>query len=407
MQNQNRLPAGRTGLWKLAVILPLCLAFADVDGHAIDSMDAATFTMPSGKGSVELVGGRDGNALKFTFNDNCSGVFAAGKAGGMPEWDKAAGISFWVKGDGSRHLGGLEFVWNGDFSERYACSFPIDGTDWRKVVVPWHDLIPEMGKTARRIDSANGNTPSKLGPIWFGKWWYWKDYAAHSYTVDDIRLERTIPPDSADYRPAGSPLERVRAKLKAGKPITIVTMGDSLTDMAHWSNRKINWPSILNARLKEKYGSDVTIVNPAMGGTELRQNLVVMPRWVEQTSAPDLVTVFFGGNDWNSGMRGEAFYEAQKDAIDRIRRATKGRADVLILTTFPALENGTTYGELADACTKAASVKKTGIADVYSTVQAMTPPGRATLFVNDKVHLALPGQTLVAESVLAALAGAR
>jgi len=31
---------------------------------------------------------------------------------GNPSWDKAAGISFWVKGDGSAHCGGIEFVWN-------------------------------------------------------------------------------------------------------------------------------------------------------------------------------------------------------------------------------------------------------------------------------------------------------
>jgi len=142
----------------------------------------------------------------------------------------------------------------------------------------------------------------------------------------------------------------VQAKLKAGQPITIVTMGDSLTDFAHWANREVNWPTLLQTQLKEKYNSQVNIVNPAIGGTELRQNLIMLPRWTSKHPAPDLVTVFFGFNDWSSGMRGESFYAAQKDAIDRIRRATGGKADVLILTSAPTLENGTTFAELAEAC---------------------------------------------------------
>ena len=48
------------------------------------------------------------------------------------------------------------------------------------------------------------------------------------------------------------------------------------------------------------------------------------------------MTVCFGGNDWEAGMRGEQFRRACADAIDRVRRATKGKADVLLLTTVPA-----------------------------------------------------------------------
>lgn len=386
-------------LLRLAVT---ALFLVSVDGPVLDSMDSATWTMPTGKGAVEVVEGRDGKALRFTFPENCSGLLAKGRVRGSADWDGADGFSFWVKGDGSRHLGGIEVIWNGDYSERYACSFPIDGTDWRKVTVAWHDLIPEVGKMERGIDASGGNAPSKVSWVAFGKWWYWRDYAAHSYAIDDMRLEPRIPTAPAAI-PSGGPLDRIRAKLKAGKPITIVTMGDSLTDTAHWSNRQTNWPAMLKERLKAKTGSDVTIVNPAMGGTELRQNLVVMPRWVAEAPAPDLVTVFFGGNDWNAGMRGANFLATQKDAIDRIRRATGGRADILILTTCPSLENGAAYQELADACRKAAADRNAGIADVFARVQALDPDLRQAFFADDKVHLAPAGQSQVADAVMQAL----
>jgi lysophospholipase L1-like esterase len=359
--------------------------------------------MPAGKGSIEPIEGKVGKALRFSFGDNCQGVFATGPRTDHSGWDQAAGFSFWVKGDGSSHLGGIEFIWNEDYAMRYAYAFPIDSTEWRKIVVSWKDLIPESSKILLPVDPRSGNAPSKLGPFSFGKWWYWKDYAAHSYVIDEIRLEPTIVPDTKTYRPAGAPLERIMRKLKAGKPITIVTMGDSLTDVDHWTNRQTNWPTMLQTALHTKYGSVVRIVNPAMGGTELRNNVILMPRWLKQAPEPDLVTVFFGNNDWNSGMRGDGFCAAQQDAVERIRRATGGRADVLLMTTCPTFDKPDALGEMAEACRKAARAAKAGSADVYAAFRSGRQEDRERLYATDKVHLSQPGQNLVAETVLHAL----
>ncbi len=375
-------------------------------GTLIDSMDTPTFAAPKEKGRVEAVEGKFGGALKFSFEDGCQSVMATGRAGGTSAWDKADGFSFWVKGDGSAHLGGLEFIWNGDYAIRYAYAFPIDSTEWKKVVVRWSDLIPETSGIALAVDAHGGNAPSKLGAVWFGKWWYWKDYAAHSYAIDDLRLEPMIAPHTRDFRPLHNPLARVLAKLKAGQPVRIVTMGDSLTDPAHWTNREHNWPALLQTALKQKYGAQAAILNPALGGTELRQNLVLLPRWTPARPAPDLVTILFGFNDWNAGMRGPAFERAQQDAIDRVRRATNGQADILILTPCPSLDNGTTFGPLALACRNAAQTKNAGLCDTYQAFQAVPAAERASLYVEDKVHLSLRGQQMVAQAVLNALAGA-
>src|SRR5438309_2979348 len=123
-------------------------------------------------------------------------------------------------------------------------------------------------------------------------------------------------------------------------------MGDSLTDTRHWANRTTNWPTLLKAALKDKYKSDITIVNPAIGGTQLKQNLVLIPRWLARAPEPDLVTIFFGGNDLDAGMRGEEFARACADAVDRVRRATRGKADVLLLTTNPSAARWTATAEL-------------------------------------------------------------
>ena len=87
-------------------------------------------------------------------------------------------------------------------------------------------------------------------------------------------------------------------------PITIVTMGDSLTDRRHWANREVCWVDLLKDRLNEKYGGPVSIINPAVGGTQLRQNVVLIPRWLGQAPRPTLVTIFFGGNELGRGDAG-------------------------------------------------------------------------------------------------------
>jgi lysophospholipase L1-like esterase len=389
----------------LALLLlasPLALA-QEPAGPLIHSMDDLKVRNPEKNGRAETVDGKVGKAVKFSFDKDCSGAFCMTPLRATADWDKAAGFSFWVKGDGSKNFGGIQFIWNDDYAARYDYMFPIDSTDWKKIVVPWRDLTPAMPPpSAKFLDPKTGNAPSKLSSLWFGKWWYWREYGAHSYTVDEMRLEPTIALDTNLYVPSGAPLERVQAKLKAGKPLTIVTMGDSLTDTRHWANRTVNWPGLLTKKLQERK-IEARIVNPAIGGTELRQNLVLMPRWLAEAPEPDLVTVCFGGNDWNSGMRGEMFRETVRETIDRIRRATKGKADVLILTTVPSLEMWETRNELGEAARAAAAERKAGLADAEKAFHAVGEDRRAKLYCTDKVHLDPPGHEILASLVLAAI----
>jgi lysophospholipase L1-like esterase len=415
----------RYRLTLIAVILFSAHAFSE-EGALIDAMDAVSFSPPvdgdkKERGKVELVDGKVGKAIKFTFDDNCLNTNASplNTFKATPDWDSAAGISFWVKGDGSDHLGGMQFVYNWDFATRYTVAFPIDSTEWKKIVIPWREMIPVLSKgDIKLLDPKSGNQPSKLTFVGFGKWWFWKDYAAHSFTIDDVRLEPKIELDAADYTPRGNPLARVQQKLKDKKPLTIVTMGDSLSAPEHWANKEVIWHGLLTNMIKEKYGCDVKIVNPSIGGTELLQGLVIIPRWLKQAPEPDLVVIFYGGNDRVGGVTPEKFQEIQKDAVERVRRATKGKADVMIMTTAAVLAKGDppepTQWELtrpiAEACRKAAAAKNAGLADVYAAFDAVPKDGREKLFGNlpgtttcEGCHLGKFGHETVAKTVLAAL----
>jgi len=377
-------------------------AFAADD--LIDAMDSNRFVSPKEKGKAELVEGKFGKAVRFSFEQGCQNTFFTSRLRGKPEWDRAEGFSFWVKGDGSDSFGGLQLIFDDDYAVRYDLCFPIRSKEWTKITVAWRDLVPVLpGPKAKPLGLPGGNAPSKVSTIWVGKWWYWRDYPAQSFALDEIRLEQKIEQDMKDYQPEGAPLAHFLGKLKAGKPVTVVTVGDSLTDTRHWANREVSWPLLLKKHLEAKYGSKVTILNPAIGGTQLRQNLVLMPRWLAQAREPDLVTFCFGFNDWDSGMRGAQFRQSYEDAVDRVRRATKGKADVLILTTLPAVERWTTMAELAEACRAAAKARNAGLADTERGFREAGKENRERLYVRDRTHLGPLGHELMAKTAAEAI----
>ncbi|MBY0524977.1 MAG: hypothetical protein K2R98_16345 [Gemmataceae bacterium] len=384
-------------------LVTLSLLHAADDATLIDGFDQLKYRALNDKSKAELVDGKFGKAVKFTFPDKCQNAFFTSNTRGSAAWDDAAGFSFWVKGDGSDHFGGLQFIYNEDFSVRYDYMFPIKNTEWTKISVAWSDLVPVLpGAKSHLLDPKGTNKPSKLSALWIGKWWYWRDYAPHSFTLDEMRLEKSIEREKVAL-PDGAPLARTLAKLKEGKPITIVTMGDSLTDTQHSANRQVVWPALLQKQIKDKYKSDVTVINPAIGGTQLRQGLVLIPRWQAQAPEPDLVTICYGFNDWDSGMRGEQFAETYRDAIDRVRRTTKGKSDVLILTTLPAVERWTTMAEMGDACRKAAKDRGAGLADTEHAFKTAGKDDKERLYSKDKVHLSATGHEVMARTVLEAI----
>lgn len=355
-------------------------------------------------GTVEVVPGKFNRACEFRFIDGARSGFFTAAVRATPDWDKAAGISFWVKGDGSSSWGGLEMIDGSNYALRYGYCFPIDSTDWKKITIPWRDLIPEL-PAGELVDPAGGYAPSRFGNLWFGKWHYWREYPAHGFAVDQVVLEPAIALDTTDYTPAAGGAPKTFARLKAGQPVTIVTMGDSLSDKRHWANRETLWSELLVKELQKRFGGKVTLVNPAIGGTELSQNLVLMPRWLKECPAPDLVIVWFGYNDWSSGLRGDRFKQRLECAVDRIRRMTQGRSEVMLITTCPAYARWDEMEELARAGRSVAAEKKTGLADVAAAFHeaGADEAARVGLYCSDRVHLGGRGHALVAETVLAAV----
>jgi lysophospholipase L1-like esterase len=356
-------------------------------------------------GTLEPVEGVVGPAIRFSFREGALGGYMNRWLVADERWDQAAGLSFWVKGDGSGNWGGLELIDGETYAHRYGFCFPIDSTEWRKVTMPWRDLIPILSSPLLAPDG--GFRPSAFRNLWFGKRGYWREAPACSFALDEVALDPVIEMDARDYPPEAPGLGRFLAKLKGGKPVTIVALGDSLTDRRHWANREKAWVDELAKGIESAYGAKLTLVNAAIGGTTLSQNLILMPRWLKEAPHPDLVTVWFGYNDWDTGVRKDRLKEYLNLAVDRIRRLTAGSADVLLLTTCPAYERWETMSELCQAELEVARDRGAGLADVASAFRR-APSAEEALRLGfwawDKTHLGPAGHDLVAATVLAAIA---
>jgi len=223
--------------------------------------------------------------------------------------------------------------------------------------------------------------------------------------VDQIALEPTVAVDATDYTTESAGTARTLDKLRSGQAVTIVTMGDSLSDKHHWANRDILWSEILAENIRQSYGVEVGLMNPAVGGNQLTQGLIRMPCWLRTAPQPDLITVWFGGNDWSAGMRGEKFKEVLRFAVDRIRRMTWGRSDILLITTVPSLASWNDRAEMAEAVRVVAREKKTGLADVDYVFHQLGQwtDRRPQLYAWDEVHLGGYGHHVVADTVFKSL----
>ncbi len=140
-------------------------------------------------------------------------------------------------------------------------------------------------------------------------------------------------------------LSGVLSKLRAGKPVKIAFVGDSITlgaEATLWWNDQYNggattWRGKLVQELRTRFpGSKIEPIDAFKGGTAISYALEQLPGVLEQK--PDLVIAAFGGNDADGPIGGkpktapEDFGKALGSLADASRAAG---ADVVFVTTFP------------------------------------------------------------------------
>lgn len=139
--------------------------------------------------------------------------------------------------------------------------------------------------------------------------------------------------------PAISDLSRTIHRLRAGKPIKLVVLGDSISTGAGASSASgINespcqpsYPELVVDGLKSKYKSSIILKNLSVGGKTALWGSQIAPRVAAEM--PDLVIVAFGMNDASGRTTPAAYIEHIKAIIAEVRK-TDPSADFILVATM-------------------------------------------------------------------------
>ena len=105
-------------------------------------------------------------------------------------------------------------------------------------------------------------------------------------------------------------------------------------------------------------------------------------------------------------MRGPRYKQYLRMAVDRVRRLTKGQAEIVVMTTCPGFAAWETTAELSKAAYAVAKEQNTGFADAagaFHKAGSREEALKRQYWVWDNVHLGPGGHELIADTVLRSL----
>lgn len=112
----------------------------------------------------------------------------------------------------------------------------------------------------------------------------WSVRTEDVFVVDEVKAAERPTPDRV-------PVAKTLAKLRAGKPVTIVCWGDSVTVGGDASAPAKRYVDLFGSRLRERFGDGkITVINAGIGGTSTNNRLKDYAKEV-LAHKPDLITV--------------------------------------------------------------------------------------------------------------------
>jgi len=129
-------------------------------------------------------------------------------------------------------------------------------------------------------------------------------------------------------------MKRTLAKLARGEHVTIVALGDSITEITFHTHGAMNWVGLLAEAIFAEYGNGIcTLINSGKCGSTYAEALERLDRDVLRFQ-PDLVILALGMNDAGAGRAGLTTFKRQvRETIRRIQ--DNCGSEVLICTPNP------------------------------------------------------------------------
>ncbi len=197
-------------------------------------------------------------------------------------------------------------------------------------------------------------------------------------------------------------LDKCIEKLSAGEDVTILVLGDSLTQ--GWMVRK-GYVDFLFEMLRVKYpGSNITMINKGVPGDTSESGLYRVGRGMLEAN-PDLVIVQFGLNDLFMGYSPDTF----QSNIDAIVAYIKNNsfAEILLISSVPVIEMPVEdkiadifYAKLCETAKR----EMITFAEIHTYWKSRVSEGinNTALVQADMVHPNIEGYRIMAEAVFEA-----
>jgi len=401
--------------WVFMLAVP-CLAGEAAPTKVVDSMDDPSGWRNRNKAAMELTADpkphEGAAALSIKIKPGTRFLTAVRVHKPDPAWNDYDGLSFWVRGDGSGEVASIA-IQAGKWGNSWMAPIPLKNTEWHQVAIAWRDFVPYSIRVPA-LGSVDGFKPGNVSVIMLGA--FLNRTVKHqipgfAFSIDDMRLVRGVrskrPRVPLEKLP---PLGAVVAKMKAGKPVTILTVGDSITWGTNVGGNAGAYPAYLQTMLVAHYGNaSIRVVNKAIGGSTTSKHRFWLHRDIKGVEA-DLVTLMFGYNEKPRGREVEkdvAGYIANLVAyIEEVAGCMKTPPAVMPIAPIPGRKaNWTALDSYAEAVRELGRKQKTlSVADANGYFKAI---GREKYpsYMSDEAHPNRKGQKEMAKVLFEAITG--
>ncbi len=211
----------------------------------------------------------------------------------------------------------------------------------------------------------------------------------------------------ADSAQSASILPRLAEKLAAAQPVTIVSLGDSVTGVYYHTGGRRAYPEMLQIALeKASPGAKVTVINAGVSGNSTQDALKRLQKDVLDHK-PDLVTVMLGLND----MVRVPIADYQANLKTMIEKCRGIGAEVLLCTPNAVIESGgrptAKLVEYCDAMKEVGKKRNVPVCDCYAAHAALRErdPLAWRLMMSDGIHPNMDGHKLNAIAICRSISG--
>jgi lysophospholipase L1-like esterase len=281
----------------------------------------------------------------------------------------------------------------------FEAAFFARSDQWDEITIPLRDFSQNFTNHSPDQFQAYIHSPERIRRVSFGRGRY---YHRHQLSAWEISIRNVhfvsdieVTPTPREYSKA---LSRTTSLIQSGEPLKILMLGDSITD----SGRDTTYAFHAGKKLEEKFGVKCTIHNAGIGGHTIRAGRTVFPRSIKEMEDPDLVTIFYGANDCHALLKGMTPSDHQdylESLIDTVRRATDGKADIMLFTGLARLtkertESAKKVEPLVSAIKATAISRETALCDTLPVVMGLSHEERMEIY-NDTIHPTKEGHVVL------------